>query len=434
MKYAKQLKTKLNKIISGMESNSESFVRNPKRDFTRKRKLDFTTIIKMIIGMGGDSLSKEIIEFFNYNEGVVTTSAFVQQREKILPLAFEYLLKEFNKCVKSSSLHKGYRLIAVDGTDLSVYANPEDKENYFKIKNTEKAYGLLHLNALYDLSNKIYIDTVIQNRKNFNEHRALIDMVKRYKSSERAIFICDRGYESYNVFCNIEQNNHKYVIRIKDIHSNGIASNLNLPNESFDLEFQKLLTRQQTKKIKENENLYKFMPTNSVFDFLEPKSKLTYDFRFRLVRFKISDDNYELLITNLTKDEFSLENLKELYHSRWGIEVSFRELKYSIGMANFHSKKSELIYQEIYAKILMYNFSALVISKIEIPQNKTYTYQVNFNVAVSICINFYKTTKHKQHPNIEVLIKKFILPIRPNRSYKRNVKVKSFKGFNYRIS
>ncbi len=226
MKYAKNLKIKLDNIIKDMEKNPALFVKNPKSDFTRKRVLTFSKIIKIIIGMGGNSLNKELLDYFDFKEDCITTSAFVQQRDKILPFAFEFLLNEFNKCSTSKVLYKGYRLLAIDGSDISIAPNPNEPETYFKPPNTDKGYSLLHLNALYDLLNKNYIDTVIQNRRNLNEQRALIDMAKRFNSKEKAIFICDRGYENYNAFCNIEQTGNKYLIRIKDINSNGIASSL----------------------------------------------------------------------------------------------------------------------------------------------------------------------------------------------------------------
>ena len=49
-----------------------------------------------------------------------------------------------------------------------------------------------------------------------------------------------------------------------------------------------------------------------------------------MVRFQISDDTYETLLTNLNVDEYPLEELKKLYTARWGIETSFRDLKYTI--------------------------------------------------------------------------------------------------------
>lgn len=47
---------------------------------------------------------------------------------------------------------------------------------------------------------------------------------------------------------------------------------------------------------------------------------------------------YETLVTSLSP-QFTLSDLKELYHARWGIETSFRELKYGIGLMDLHEKK-----------------------------------------------------------------------------------------------
>lgn len=42
---------------------------------------------------------------------------------------------------------------------------------------------------------------------------------------------------------------------------------------------------------------------------------------------------------------------------RWGIETSYRELKYDLGLTHLHARKEECVIQEIYAHLLMYNFS-----------------------------------------------------------------------------
>ena len=39
--------------------------------------------------------------------------------------------------------------------------------------------------------------------------------------------------------------------------------------------------------------------------------------------FNLNQDTYEVLLTNLTENEFSVSDLKELYAMRWGIETSF---------------------------------------------------------------------------------------------------------------
>ena len=35
---------------------------------------------------------------------------------------------------------------------------------------------------------------------------------------------------------------------------------------------------------------------------------------------------------------FTLADIKELYHLRWGIETSFRDLKYTLGLVDLHGR------------------------------------------------------------------------------------------------
>ena len=122
----------------------------------------------------------------------------------------------------------------------------------------------------------------------------------------------------------------------------------------FDMDINLILTRNQTKSKKQAG--YKFMPTVQTFDYLPIGSKEDYPISFRIARFKIADDSYETVITNLDRFCFSAEKLKELYHLRWGIETSFRELKYAIGLTSFHAKKVDYIKQEIFARLTLYNY------------------------------------------------------------------------------
>ncbi|MBE6018134.1 MAG: transposase [Lachnospiraceae bacterium] len=75
-----------------------------------------------------------------------------------------------------------------------------------------------------------------------------------------------------------------------------------------------------------------------------------------------NDDLYETLLTNLPEDAYPPDRLRGLYNQRWGIETSFRSLKYTTGLLHLHSKKVACIKQEIYAKVIMYNFTEMVTS------------------------------------------------------------------------
>ncbi|MCR1960054.1 transposase [Thomasclavelia cocleata] len=65
-----------------------------------------------------------------------------------------------------------------------------------------------------------------------------------------------------------------------------------------------------------------------------------------------------------------LITLLSLYNKRWGIETSFREVKYALGLNALHSKKRKLIQQEIYARLILYNFCQRVVQVIKIPKKK----------------------------------------------------------------
>ena len=156
------------------------------------------------------------------------------------------------------------------------------------------------------------------------------------------------------------------------------------------------------------------------------------------LRFKITEDTYECIITNLDRDEFSSEEIKHLYHLRWGIETSFSELKYAVGMSAFHAKKRDAIKQEIYARLLFYNFSERIMRKVISQHSKKYViyqYQINFTRAFHNIRTFLKYKKGgNQPPDIESILAKESEPIRPGLSTPRRVRPQQPIHFVYRIN
>lgn len=331
-------------------------------------------------------------------------------------------------------------ILAVDGSDIQIATNPNDPDSYFPGTNGQKGYNLLHLNALYEINHQVYVNSIIQKAKDKNEHKALQEMVDN-SSISKALVIADRGYESYNNLAHIQEKGWFYLIRIKD-GMHGIKQGLILPDESeFDVDFTLKLTRKQTKETKElfkDRNHYRFVPANATFDYLPVKNRKSdptkfYELKFRIVRFPLSEDKFETIITNLDVDTYPMLKIKELYASRWGIETSFRDLKYTIGMLNFHSKKVMCIQQEIYAQMIMYNFVQMITSHVVIAKKqRKHTYKANFSVATHMCRLFYreKTTS----PNLETIIAKNLIPIRSDRHRERKLKVQTFHGFLYRVA
>ena len=441
------VKRSLVEQIQKLSEHPELYCRDPGRDFTRKRKLSFCTLISFILNMRGGPLTNEIIDFFSNEKSIVSSSAVVQMREKLKPEAFRSLLINFNSQVENMKIPEtasGLRLLAVDGSDIQLPMDPDDADSFYPGVNGQKPYNLIHMNALYDLLQRTYLDAVIQKSRKQNEHKALIELAED-SPIENALVIVDRGYESYNTFAHIHERGWFYLARIKE-GKNGIASGLDLPDDDeFDLEISINLTRSFTNEVKElckDKNHYRFLPSNVNFDYL-PRltgtygtTPVFYNLRYRIVRVRISDDLLETLITNLPAEQYPPERLKGLYALRWGIETSFRSLKYTVGMLHFHSKKAECIFQEVYAALIVYNFTEWITAKVIVHESKRkHTYKVNFSAAVHICRKFLAEKMHP--PDVESLIAKYIVPIRPNRKYERHLSKQS-KGaainFTYRIA
>lgn len=435
MNLSESVKQVLLEKIQEMAAQPEAFVRNPGRDFTRTRKLDFETIIRCLIAMESGSLKKELLELFHYHPDTATVSAFNQQRKKILPEALKFLFQEFNNSFAQYQLYRGYRLLACDGTALNIARNPSDQENYFQSNPGEKGFNQLHLNALYDLCSRRYVDAVIQPGRKNNECRALADMIDQCTSGNKTIFIADRGYESYNIFAHTEQRDMYYLVRVRDIGRNtSMTSSFGLPQtEQFDIDVHLTLTRKQSKQAKACSGIYKFLPNNSTFDYLEQNE--FYPITLRVVRFPLTADSNECVITNLPRDTFPPDELKKLYGMRWGIETSFRELKYAIGLSCFHAKKVEYIHQEIFARLILYNFCEIITTHVVIKQKDTkHAYQVNYTMAIHSCRHFLRFHTDISPPGVEMLIQKNLLPVRPGRSDPRKVKYRSFVSFLYRVA
>jgi urate oxidase len=149
-------------------------------------------------------------------------------------------------------------------------------------------------------------------------------------------------------------------------------------------------------------------PRGGVFLYTSEETPF-YEMTIRVLRFKDPNGNHRMIFTNLN-DEFSYNEIDELYTSRWGIETAFRELKHILGLTAFHSKKTASIHQEIFARLTIYNFCEMIIGQIIVKQkNGKHDYQVNFTVAIDICRKFFSTQKYKRPPDIEALILKNIL-------------------------
>lgn len=446
IKTHSNIKQELNDSIRAVCFHISEYSENPSKDFTRNRKLPAYTLMQFMLNMEGNSLNAEIYNNFPASGERMTASAYEQQRDKLKPEAFKALLHGFNATMTDVKTMKSLRVYAIDGSDFNFPANKNSRwyiPNHSGVKSdgTEsKGICQLHGNFLYDLLNKQYMDV----NETRDERDGAIRLMDDIPDPDNAIVIMDRGYSGYNMVEHGNRYGGYYVIRspltstIKEISG--------LPDEPCDMDMEiKISTKSQQfcdiygyRKLnvrKGKKETYSEKTSVSQWDF-EEKCIV----KFRVCKFRINDPGtskeiWEVLITNLPRNKFTLKEMKRVYWLRWGIETSFRELKYALGAINFHSKKDKYILQELYAHLIMFNATSRVAAAIPVTNSETgWGYAVDFKMVVHIFRIYYrhfnKAPPEKMYADMEC----YRHMIKDGRHSMRLLKPKSAVYFTYRVA
>lgn len=433
-----KIKSLFSSSIQSVVSRISDFAVHPEKDFTRRKKFPADILLAFLISEGSSSTKNELLDFFDMDIDKPSDSAFNQQRAKLKPEALESVFRKFNESVDFLHGQTEYRFLAADGSTATFFSRPKFSPAEYFVEPGHSAKGSysIHINAFYDLERHTYTDALLQPVHQKDEFRAFCEIVDRHPVSDETknVYIGDRGYCSYNNMAHVIENQQYFLFRTKDIHSKGLVRGFDFPEEeSFDIDVNVTLVRSHSSKIKIENSYRRFVDKATSFDFIEYGSTDTYCLAFRIVRFPISDENCECIVTNLPRNDFPPERIQRLYFSRWGIETSFRKLKYTVGLSNFHAYKPEYVKQEIWARMITYNLTETIVNHTVIEKGETkYEYKINFSSAVHICRSFLRPAAEERPINVTVLLQRELIPIRNERQYPR-LKTAHFRKPRYFI-
>ncbi len=350
-------------VLSEAKQNVASFVNRPGSDMTRNRYCTFFDTVLATMCFSMHRSNTELLDFFGIKcPHIPSKSAFTQQRRKFNSALFPHLLKSFNSKAPFKKTYKGFHLAAVDGTDINLPTDKNDTLYRVKQARSDNYYFQMHLNALYDICENRYISAVTQPRPLFNENAAFCELVDDCTMPENTIFIADRGYASMNSMAHLIENNRYFLIRAKSPSSPGsFLKNVIQADDESDNTVVFYITRSQKKLHCGHHTFVKKLHSKRKFDYIDPDDRSSvYQMAVRCTCIKLGDNSYEYLVSNLPRDLFSAVDLKHLYWKRWAVETSFRSLKYALSLSYLHSVNRDLIIQEVYAKMLLYNFTSLI--------------------------------------------------------------------------
>lgn len=130
--------------------------------------------------------------------------------------------------------------------------------------------------------------------------------------------------------------------------------------------------------------------------------------------------------------QYGQEIFKELYFKRWKIETYYDELKNKIKGEEFSGYSNQSILQDFYSTLFVSNIQTLIVSEIneELQEEqgfKKYQYKVNNSLSYGFMkdriLSLFLSQKEMAMimEELKSLFKDHLVPIRPDRSYKRNV-------------
>lgn len=451
--FPSEVKQKLNSLLKEMSDSHWLFTNNPHRDFSRQHlgKLSFYDTMRMIIGMGKGSTSDEINDFFDMDpDRIPSLSAFNQRRSQISLTAFQYLFSEFSSSFRDTTHRfKDHCILAFDGCHVVYSTNKTILEDYNKPHLADyRGYNHMHLNGFVDVISKTFLDIQIQPGQQPDERKAMKDMLNRFSPDDPTQYIitADRGYGSYDLIFQCLLKNLNFVFReISPTSSRSLLSSFisDLPEEQeeYDVIVKRFFTDKKTTIMKQQSDVYHYMnPSKTIphFQQLLNGKHLVY-IPLRVLKIKTSPDTCEYILTNLPYS-FDLNDIKEIYHWRWGIEVSFRFLKHANGLLHFHCKKPEYLKQEIYANLILYNFGIFLANeaarenqKKKRRSNNKYQYEVDISTALKLSRKYYLRSEDRKPTDILRLMQKYVHAVKETyRHFERHLRAISAIRFGYR--
>ena len=351
--------------------------------FIRMRKMSQKDYTKYILTQFGCNGYTESIRFFtkslNKKFETITSQAIGKQRMFLKPELYKDMTNSFIDQLydefKGFSKFKGFIVCACDGSIFSLpitkttrkeFAVPDD--TIFEIHRVRS-----RVSCIIDVNSKFILTSKIVERS-VDEITLALDHLKELNSRfnlKKFITIYDRGYVSLELMLNTEELGSKYLIRLK--------------KNSFI---------NQRKYIKGNDGIIYINWINSRLnnirdEKLRQKAKENKTLKIRIVQVKLKTGEIEYLATNLTHEEFTTEELKELYNQRWEIETGYKKLKSLVKIEEFTGNRRIIIEQDFYAHIFIYNLANAIKNDAQKkitrkPRNKEdqMIYQPNFSKIV----------------------------------------------------
>lgn len=347
---------------------------------------------------------------------VVSEEAFTKAR-RLLPGKFwiELILLLIGRIERAHSKQlcwKGFRLLALDGTVIGLPHWKRLREYYGAATNGRRACRTQARMVMlqFPLARLPYCYAVAPLKR--NEIPLAMSLMEQVRPND--LVLMDRGYFSYGMFCALQQRGAFFAVRLKS-----------------------RIALQTIRSLGRQDRLVLWKPR----DWRKKWHSLPESIQLRVIPYQIPGFRASAVVTNVTdpkriaREEWvRLATQREvgrnlqpgLYHRRWEIETTFRELKVTQQMeGGLRSRTAEGIEYEIAGHVLLYLLVRWMILETAL-QHGLDPLRISFVHAARELTDIRPALLTASSPWARVLIQRLleriashIVPLRPGRSYPR---------------
>ncbi len=391
-------------------------------------------LLLFMINRVSKTTSIELFNFFSHRnpEKLITKQAFSKAREHLSPDVFiklnEIYVNTFYEYEEECEVHKGYIVLAMDGTGLNI-PNTKEIQEYFGFSTNQMGNSRIpvaNCSILYDILNGIIVNGVISPYR-VGEKAMAEEQIRFIKSlselkKKKIIILFDRVYSSVKLMSLLRENNIDFIMRSKVMYNTETR------------EASKFSKYDKTRKLKLEKHRYNKVPWLDKI-----LKKWNYHIDMRICTGKFSDNETGIFITSLDRNEFKREEIVELYKNRWKIETQFRYMKETGEFENFACKRVNLVLQEFFCRIYTLNMCTLMIAEAQnkldedIKSGKIKTkhkLRINENIAYGLMKDHlieYLHTNDEYYKNLVNEISKHRVAVIPGRKFERSERFRRTK-------
>lgn len=313
-------------------------MRRDPRDFSRGGPLQpelLTTLLLYMVADGNRRGYRHLLDAFwdearSYGldlptDEPVSAPSFCAARHKITSHLLRHVIQEIASTAIETAFDaqrwRDRRVFAVDGTKINLQRSPE-LEVAFGVPESGYCPQVL-MSVLLDVCAKAPVDVQVSAFAS-SERDHLFEMLHGLAPGD--VLVLDRGYPSHELLQTLVQEKIDFLIRTPSTNTFAVIDELR--EDGGD---------------------------DALF-WVDPPEGSPPEWKrlpLRVVRIKAPDGTESFFITTLRRSDFSLTELRELYHMRWEAEEFFKLFKGPyVGQGQFRSKTPSGVKQEIHALAL----------------------------------------------------------------------------------